>query len=89
MTAAPMRLRDAIAIAFPHGGMTVAGLRTEARATLALIGAKGKRLTYRTTPYVLPLSLRLIIERPMFSAIFGTIAFPHSSILSSPAGIPS
>ncbi len=27
----PLRLAQAVALAFPHGGMTVAGLRTEAR----------------------------------------------------------
>lgn len=27
----PIRLKDAIAIAFPHGGITVSGLRAEAR----------------------------------------------------------
>lgn len=27
----PLRLAQAVAVAFPHGGMTVAGLRTEAR----------------------------------------------------------
>ena len=39
----PLRLADAVALAFPMGGMTVAGLRTEARAgRLAIERIAGK-----------------------------------------------
>jgi len=43
---ATMRLADAVAVAFPHGGMTVSGLRTEARAgRLAIERIAGKDYT--------------------------------------------
>jgi hypothetical protein len=43
MSDTPMRLADAVAVAFPHGGMTAAGLRREAqRGRLAIERIAGK-----------------------------------------------
>lgn len=43
---APMRLKDAIEIAFPHGGMTVSGLRRERdRGNLAIERIAGREFT--------------------------------------------
>ncbi|MDX0485263.1 excisionase [Sinorhizobium medicae] len=46
---APMRLKDIILIAFPHGGITPAGLRREAkRGRLKLMRIAGKDFTTLT-----------------------------------------
>ena len=44
---APLRLADAAALAFPHGGMTAAGLRKEAaKGRLAIFRIANKDFTH-------------------------------------------
>ena len=49
----PLRLKVAVAIAFPHGGMTVSGLRREhKKGNLAFEIIAGKRLPTISAPAV-------------------------------------
>ena len=59
----PFRLRDIIPIAFPHGGITVAGLRKEAyRGRLRIMRIAGKDFT--TLGDIEEMMRRCVVDQP-------------------------
>ncbi|MBI1620792.1 excisionase [Aquamicrobium zhengzhouense] len=57
---APLRLKDAVAIAFPYGGMSVSGLRREAfRGRLVMMRIAGKDFT--TLAYIEEMKSRCLV----------------------------
>jgi hypothetical protein len=67
----PLRLKDAVRIEFPHGGMTVSGLRREIKkGNLAFEMIAGKQWTTRR--YIRQMRERCLVEPKARASIFAS-----------------
>jgi hypothetical protein len=81
----PLRLADAVAIAFPHGGMTISGLRHEAsRGRLAITRIAGKDFTTLALIQEMMEKCRVREKTPIFGS--GQPVETSQAPLSAPDG---
>ena len=82
----PLRLFDAVALAFPHGGMTVSGLRREARhGRLSIERIAGKDFTTLCAIEHMSQLCRVSVEAPTSTSNLSG-ALPTARSKSGPTG---